>query len=151
VYRWLGVTTPHHALTHKGEYAAGLDNIRKWYYDQFASLLARMDAVKEGNGTLLDNTLVVFGNEFVDGAAHDTDPWPVILAGGGGGRFKTGRFINFAPQAEKLPRLFPGPEAAAAGPSQTQLLTSICRYMGANVDRVGDPTMGPPGPLEALG
>jgi hypothetical protein len=150
VYKWLGVTTPHHALTHKGDNAPGLDNIRKWYYEQFASLLARMDAIKEGSGTLLDNSLVVFANEFVSGDAHDTDPWPVILAGGGGGRFKTGRFINF-PLAGNGPRLFPGPDAAAAGPSQTQLLTSICRYMGANVDRVGDPTMGPPGELTALG
>jgi hypothetical protein len=92
----------------------------------------------------------VFANEFVSGMNHDTDPWPVILAGGGGGRFKTGRFINF-PLAGMGPRLFPGDEAAMAGPSQTQLLTSLCNYMGANVPRVGDPTLGPAGPLAALG
>jgi hypothetical protein len=149
VYRWVGVNGGHHALTHKGDNAAGLDNIRKWYYDQFAGLLKRMDAIKEGNGTLLDNSLVVFANEFVSGMSHDTDPWPVMLAGGGAGRFKTGRFINF-PTAGNGPRLFPGDEAANAGPSQTQLLTSICHYMGAMVPRFGDPMMGPPGPLAAL-
>jgi hypothetical protein len=149
-YRWVGVTGGHHAITHQGDNAKGLDEIRRYYYEQFASLLARMDSIKEGNGTLLDNSLVVFANEFVSGMNHDTDPWPVILAGGGGGRFKTGRFINF-PLAGNGPRLFPGDEAAGAGPSQTQLLTSICHYMGANVPRVGDPSLGPAGPLAALG
>jgi hypothetical protein len=150
VYRWVGVTSQHHALTHRGDAAPGLDNIRKWYYERFAGLLARMDAIKEGSGTMLDNTLVVWGNEFVSGSAHDTDPWPVILAGSGGGRFKTGRFINF-PMAGNGPRLFPGEAAANATPNQTQLLTSLCHYMGAKVPRVGDPTMGPAGQLEALG
>jgi hypothetical protein len=151
VYSWIGVRTPHHSLTHQAENPPGLDTIRKWYYDQFASLLARMDAVKEANGSLLDNSLVVFANEFVSGFTHDTDPWPVILAGSGGGRFKTGRFLNFPMQTPNLPRLFPGALATAASPSQTQLLTSICNYMGANVARVGDETLGPPGPLTALG
>jgi hypothetical protein len=150
VYRWVGVQTAHHALTHRGDSAPGLDNIRKYYYTQFADLLAKMDSIKEGNGSLLDNTVIVFANEFVSGASHDTDPWPVILAGGGGGHFKTGRFLAFPPQSPSLPRLFPGADASAAAPSQTQLLTSICHYMGAMVPRVGDPMMGPDGPLPGL-
>jgi hypothetical protein len=150
-YKWVGVNTQHHALSHKGEYAAGMDNIRRWYYEMFGSLLARMDGIAEGPGTLLDNSLVVWGQEFIDGAAHDTDPWPVILAGSGAGRFKTGRYINFAPQAHSNPRLFPGDAAANASPNAVQLLTSLCHFMGLNVPRVGDPTMGPAGPLEALG
>ena len=95
IYRWLGVNTPHHALTHAGDQNTGLGDIQRWYYEQFATLLGRMDAIKEGNGTLLDNTLVVIGNEFVSATSHDTDPWPVFIAGSGGGRFKTGRFVNF--------------------------------------------------------
>ncbi len=148
-YRWLGVNTPHHALTHKGDGDAGLGAIQRWYYEQFATLLQRMDSVKEGSGTLLDNTLVVIGNEFVSGTAHDTDPWPVFIAGSGGGRYKTGRFINYPSMGGG--RLFPGhPDTQSNQPFHTQFLTSICHFMGAMVPRVGDPSCGPAGPLPAL-
>jgi hypothetical protein len=150
VYRWIGVNTPHHALTHAGDQNAGLGAIQRWYYEQFATLLARMDSIKEGNGTLLDNTLVVIGNEFVSGTAHDTDPWPVFIAGSGGGRFKTGRFVNF-PGGASGGRLFPSADLAnRTEPFHTQFLTSICHYMGAMVPRVGDPTCGPAGPLPSF-
>src|SRR5207247_10477605 len=69
IYRWIGVNTPHHALTHTGDSAPGLGAIQMWYYERFAELLTRMDAIKEGNGTLLDNTLVVIGNEFISASS----------------------------------------------------------------------------------
>jgi hypothetical protein len=148
IYRWLGVNTPHHALTHAGDANAGLGAIQRWYYEGFATLLQRMEAVKEGNGTLLDNTLVVIGNEFISATAHDTDPWPVFIAGSGGGRFKTGRFVNFPTAGGGAGRLFPGdPVTQSNQPFHTQFLTSICHHMGAMVPRVGDPTCGPAGPL----
>ena len=152
IYRWIGVNTPHHALTHKGDNDPGLGAIQRWYYEQFATLLARMDAVKEGNGTLLDNTLVVIGNEFISATAHDTDPWPVFLAGSGAGKFKTGRFIQYPLAGQGAERLFPGaPDTQTNQPFHTQFLTSICHYMGAMVPRVGDPSCGPAGPLPELG
>ncbi|HXU81055.1 MAG TPA: DUF1552 domain-containing protein [Polyangia bacterium] len=147
VYRWIGVNTPHHALTHAGDQNAGLGAIQRWYYERFAELLMRMDSIKEGNGTLLDNTLVVIGNEFVSATAHDTDPWPVFIAGSGGGRFKTGRYVQF-PAVGGGGRLFPNdPVTQTNAPFHTQFLTSICHYMGAMVPRVGDPSCGPAGPL----
>jgi hypothetical protein len=150
IYRWLGVNTPHHALTHKGDADAGLGAIQRWYYEGFASLLQRMDSIKDGNGTLLDNTLVVIGNEFVSASSHDTDPWPVFIAGSGAGRFKTGRWVQYpvAGNGPGGPRLFPGaPETQTNQPFHTQFLTSVCHFMGAMVPRVGDPMCGPPGPL----
>jgi hypothetical protein len=147
IYRWIGVNTPHHALTHSGDSAPGLGAIQRWYYERFAELLIRMDTIKEGNGTLLDNTLVVIGNEFVSASSHDTDPWPVFIAGSGGGRFKTGRFVNF-PAAGGGGRLFPNdPVTQSNQPFHTQFLTSVCHHMGAMVPRVGDPSCGPAGPL----
>jgi hypothetical protein len=146
VYRWLGVNTPHHALTHNPDNDPGLGTIQRWYYEQFATLLGRMDSVKEGGATLLDNTLVVVGNEFVSGTAHDTDPWPVFIAGSGGGSFKPGRFVNFPGGGNG--RLFPGhPDTQSNQPFHTQFLTSVCHHMGAMVERVGDPSCGPAGPL----
>ena len=79
--------------------------------------------------------------------SHDTDPWPVFIAGSGGGRFKTGRFVQYADPGAGG-RLFPGdPVTQSNAPFHTQFLTSICHYMGAMVPRVGDPTCGPAGPL----
>jgi hypothetical protein len=150
VYRWIGVNTPHHALTHKGDNDPGLGAIQRWYYERFAEFLAKMDAVKEGNGTLLDNTLIVFGNEFISASSHDTDPWPVFIAGSGGGRFKAGRYVKFpeAGNGAGGPRLFPSdPITQSNQPFHTQFLTSVCQYMGAMVPRVGDPSCGPAGPL----
>jgi hypothetical protein len=150
IYRWIGVNTPHHALTHAGDQNAGLGAIQRWYYERFAELLTRMDSIKEGDGTLLDNTLVVIGNEFISATSHDTDPWPVFIAGSGGGRFKTGRYVQFptAGNGAGGPRLFPGdPVTQSNQPFHTQFLTSICHHMGAMVDRVGDPSCGPAGPL----
>jgi len=146
VYRWLGVNTPHHALTHRGDNQAGLGNIQKWYYEQFAYLLGKMDSIPEGNGTMLDNSLVVIGNEFISGAAHDTDPWPVFIAGSGAGSFRAGRYVKFPEPGGG--RLFPGAAATQTNaPFHTQFLTSLCHYMGAMVPRVGDPSCGPAGPL----
>jgi hypothetical protein len=146
VYRWLGVNTPHHALTHGPDDTPGLGTIQRWYYEQFATLLQRMEGVKEGSATLLDNTLTVIGNEFISGTAHDTDPWPVFIAGSGGGRFKTGRYVSFP--AAGGARLFPGhPDTQSNQPFHTQFLTSVCHFMGAMVPRVGDPSCGPAGPL----
>jgi hypothetical protein len=150
VYRWIGVNTPHHALTHKGDSDPGLGAIQRWYYERFADFLGKMDSVREGNGTLLDNTLVVIGNEFISASSHDTDPWPVFIAGSGGGRFKPGRYVKFpeAGNGAGGPRLFPGdPITKTNQPFHTQFLTSVCNYMGAMVPRVGDPSCGPDGPL----
>ena len=90
--------------------------------------------------------MVVVGNEFISGTAHDTDPWPVFIAGSGGGRFKTGRFVNYPAMGNG--RLFPGhPDTQSNQPFHTQFLTSVCHHRGAMVQRVGDPSCGPAGPL----
>ena len=68
--------------------------IRRWYMEQFAYLLAQLDAVPEGAGTLLDNTVILLGSEVARGNTHSHMNAPFILAGSGGGYFKTGQYIN---------------------------------------------------------
>jgi hypothetical protein len=97
IYNWLGVKGEHHALTHGGVTTPSLDKINSWHFEQFAYLLGQMSAVKEGNGSLLDNTVVVFANELHDGNTHSPDPSLTFLAGSGGGYFKTGRHIIYPP------------------------------------------------------
>jgi hypothetical protein len=146
-YRWVGVEDEHHALTHKAENDPRLDRIHTYYYEQFAYLLGKMNAISEGNGTLLDNSVVCIANELISGFTHSSDPWPIIMAGSGGGYFKTGRFIAYP----EIPTDADGGKSDnTVAPNHSQFLVSMANYMGAQTDRVGDPTMGPSGQLPGL-
>lgn len=70
--------------------------IRRWYVDQFAYLLGRLDAIKEGEGTMLDNTVVLLGSEIARGNTHSHTDAPFLIAGSGGGYFETGRYLDYA-------------------------------------------------------
>ncbi len=90
-YEFIGVPGSHHDLSHHaGDPAkqALLAQIGAWEVAQLAALLTRLRAVPEGEGTLLDSTLVFFSSELSDGNGHRHDDLPVLLAGGGvqGGR-----------------------------------------------------------------
>jgi Protein of unknown function (DUF1552) len=94
-HQWVGVNEDHHTISHR----TGANDIRmlhslnRWYGERFADLLGQLAAVKEGEGTLLDNTVVVWGNEANTGN-HAASPAVTVLAGGCGGRLKTGRFLD---------------------------------------------------------
>lgn len=66
-----------------------------WYAGQVAYLMDRLKSVPEGNGTLADNTLVLWMNEFGNGGAHDKTQIPYVLLGSLGGHFKTGQLVSF--------------------------------------------------------
>ncbi len=100
VFRWLGISVDHHELSHRADAdlpaQAQLEAIHRWYAAQFAYLLARLDALPEGAGTVLDHSLVVWGNELGKGNNHSHTEVPFVLAGGSGGVLNTGRFIDTA-------------------------------------------------------
>jgi hypothetical protein len=81
----------HHGIAHTG--GPKKDIIDRWWMEQFAQFLDRLKGTPEGNGTLLDNTLVLFANHMGDGAAHNPSGISWILAGGGQRYFKTGRYL----------------------------------------------------------
>jgi hypothetical protein len=143
MFNWVGVKGQHHALTHGGVTTPSLDKINQYHFTQHAYLIGQMMSVREGNGTMLDNTVMVFANELHDGYSHSPDPSQVFMAGGGGGYFKTGRNIIYAPVNK-------GISGKAATPNHSQLLVSLCQYMGVDINAVADPTLGPPGPLDRL-
>jgi len=93
------ITDDEHILGHQPDtdtHAWGkLNVIRHWYGEQFAYLLNKLDSVPEGEGTMLDNTVVLFTSEISRGNTHSHYDMPVILAGSGGGYFKTGQYLNF--------------------------------------------------------
>ena len=122
----LGITEGHHSLSHHEHRPDKLAQIRKideFYMRQFAYLIDRMKSVREGEGTLLDNSLVLFGSGIRDGDRHDHVDLPVILAGRAGGRIRTGRYLQ-------LPSDQP----------MTNLYLSMLDLNGVKADRIGDST-----------
>jgi hypothetical protein len=112
VFRWDGMSHiyNHHKLSHGttldngGDAVAGYEDmiaaIDNWYAQQFAYLLTRLSSYTEGSGTLLDNSVVVWGNELSDGKDHDFRDLPFVLAGSAGGYFKTGQYVKVTKQAD---------------------------------------------------
>ncbi len=99
-----------HGLSH-GEIGGKEVDHPRWvkitthFFQQLAYLLQQMDAVNEGDGTMLDNSIVFIGSEFGNGDAHSIKQLPLIIAGSGGGRFNVGRQIavaNDTPEANAV-------------------------------------------------
>jgi len=67
----------------------------KWWVEQYAYLLSQLAARPEGDGTMLDNSLVFLCTEICDGNTHLHDDMPFVLAGGGGGTIRTGRYVDY--------------------------------------------------------
>jgi hypothetical protein len=96
-YPELGFTDQHHSQTHYGkdqEKIGKVAAINKFNVDQYAYMVKKMHALKEGEGTLLDNCIMMLGSGLEDGNKHRRDNLPFILSGKGGGALKTGRFLT---------------------------------------------------------
>ena len=95
-YPELGFTDKHHSTTHHSndpEKVRKVAAITKFNIDQFAYMVNKMAALSEGEGSLLDNCIMMWGSGLEDGDRHTRANLPFILAGGGGGSLKTGRFL----------------------------------------------------------
>ena len=97
---WLGINEGHHGLSHEPDSNQDamekLVKINTWYCQQIASLASRLQATPEpgGNGSLLDNTTILWGNELGKGNTHTLNDIPFVMVGGGLG-FKTGRSLKY--------------------------------------------------------
>ncbi len=97
-YPFIGVSEGHHDLSHHQNNAEKKEKIAKincFHTTQLAYLMERMKSVKEGDGTLLDHCMLVYGSGNSDGNAHNHDDLPVLLAGRGCGTITPGRHIVF--------------------------------------------------------
>lgn len=125
-YPFLGVSEGHHDLSHHGndeEKKKKIAKINRFHVEQFAGFLQRLKATPEGDGTLLDQCLIVYGGAISDGNRHNHDDLPVLLAGRGGGSVDPGRHVRY-------PRNTP----------MANLFLSLLDRVGAPVDRFGDST-----------
>ena len=111
--------------------AAAMDALSAWYGGHFARLLTELDAVKEGDGTLLDHTVVVWLTE-LGTPTHEHHDVFTLLAGGCNRFFSTGRYVKYARDIVNPLAGFP-----ALGPAQNRLFVSLLRAMGQSDDGFG--------------
>jgi hypothetical protein len=98
-YPEIGVPDPHHPLSHHGNDPAKVEKIariNRFHVSLFAEFLAKLRATPEGNGTLLDHSLCLYGSGMGNPNVHDHDNLPILVAGGAAGRMRGGRHIRFA-------------------------------------------------------
>lgn len=97
-YRHIGISEGHHDLSHhenRREKLEKITQINVFHMTQFAYLLNRLKEIREGDATLLDNCMIVYGSGNSDGNRHNHDELPILIAGKGGGSLPTGRHLRF--------------------------------------------------------
>lgn len=121
-----GVKGGHHELSHhenNEEKIAQYQRINRWHTEQFARMLQKMRDIREGDSTLLDNSMIVFGSSMSDGNRHDPDNLPILLGGKGGGSLQSGQHI-----------------AVDGMVPLCNLYLTMLRKMGMEADQFGDST-----------
>lgn len=125
-YPEVNVKEGHHTISHHRKdknKVAKLARIDKFLVQQFAYFLDRMSAVQDGDGTLLDNSMLLYGSAISDGNRHQHHNLPILLAGGGGGTIETGRHLTFKKETPL-----------------NNLFLSMADRVGAKIDHIGDST-----------
>jgi hypothetical protein len=138
LFQFLNLTGNHHGISHdfasSGTNFEAYNKIQTWYAERVADFLTTLDSYPEGDGTLLDNTLVLWGTEIGESTQHDLTLMPYVLAGKAGGKIRTGRYLDYS----------------SARKDSNQLLVSMAHAMGADdLTSFGDAS-GDTGPLAGL-
>jgi len=126
VYQEIGISDPHHPLTHHRNNPEWIDKvirINTLHTELLTYLLQRLKSTAEGDGTLLDHSMIVYGSGLADGNSHTHEALPVLLAGRGGSSLKPGKHF-----------------VAAAGTPITNLYLSLLDRIGVHEERLGDST-----------
>ena len=132
-FRFLeGVSAGHHDVSH---HQNDLDKLRqyqlinRWHVEQYAYLLQKLQGMREGESTVLDNSMVVFASALSDGNSHNPHQLPILLGGRGGGRILSGQHLQYTDDSPLA-----------------NLYLSMLDVFGAPAARFGDST----GPLAGL-
>jgi hypothetical protein len=126
------VDAGHHDVSHHRDEEDKLSQykvINRWHVEQYAYLLERLRSMREGESTVLDNSMILFASALADGNKHDPHKLPILLGGRGGGRIDSGRHLVYG---EDSPL--------------SNLYVSMLDAFGAPVERFADST----GPLAGL-
>jgi hypothetical protein len=123
---WFDKPIQHHSWTH-GQHNVGirkqLERLDLFHLEQFVHLVKKMEAIKEGDGTLLDNTAFMLGSGLSSGEHHVCNNLPTVIAGRCGGSIQTGQHVRYA-----------------EGTPIANLWRSLAKAMGVDQQRIGDST-----------
>jgi hypothetical protein len=123
-YPFLDVREAHHLASHS-DTSPAYERVTRFYVSQLAYLASRLAAMPEGNGTVLDNSCLLFTSSMWSGTRHDSSRVPVVLAGGLGGALPTGRVLDFGDNGD-------------SGRKLCSMYLSIMDRMGVKLDHFGD-------------
>jgi hypothetical protein len=131
-YREIGISEAHHPLTHhrnNPEMIEKVTQINCYHVEQFAYFLGKLKATPDGDGTLLDHSLILYGSGLSDGNRHSHNNLPNLIAGGACGTLKTGRHVQYPAETP-----------------MNNLFVTVLDRMGVPTEKLGDST----GTLEHL-
>ena len=130
VYPGSGVREGFHNASHHSNDRKNMDQfavVNRYHIKMLTSFLEKLRATPDGDGTLLDHAMILYGSSLSDGNEHNFDPLPVLLAGGASGRLRGGRHVRYAPHTP-----------------MANLLLAMLHKMDVRTDAIGDST----GPLD---
>ena len=122
----IGVSEPHHGLSHHGNKSEQLEKfarVNTYQVQQFSSFLEKLRTTPDGDGTLLDNSLLLYGGGLSNGNEHSHINLPLLLAGGAAGRLEGGRHLE-----------------SPIDTPMANLLLSVLEKIGVSEDQLGDST-----------
>ena len=125
-YPEIGLPEPHHSISHHGnnpEKMAAYSKLNTYHVDTLAYFLKKLDAIADGDGSLLDHTAVLYGGGMSDGNVHNNYSVPVVVVGGGAMQLKGNRHLRYA-----------------KGTPLANLMLGLMDRFGVTVDTFGDST-----------
>lgn len=123
-YPEVEVRDGHHELSHHQNDAEKMEKISRidrFLIERFARFLKNLHVIDEGGRSLLDNSMIMYGSAISDGNRHNHDDLPVLLAGGGGGTIRGGRYVKYDNETPL-----------------NNLYLSMAQRMGAGIEQIGD-------------
>jgi len=151
VFSGLGINTESHSLSHRldnaGMTGSCLPNavemllkVDAFYAQKFANLVGMLDAIPEGDGSVLDGTATIWFNEMSDGNAHNLNNAPVVQVGSAGGYFKTGWAINLDPGSPGSATMSNGASmSACTDGTSNQMINGITQSTGTDANVANAP------------
>ena len=125
-YGEIGVPDPHHPLSHhrgNPEFIEKLAKINQYHIEMFSYFLGKLKSTQDGDGSLLDHSMLVYGSAISDGNRHSHDDLPVLMAGRANGMLKTGRHVVYEKETP-----------------MTNLYLTLLDRMGIEPESIGDST-----------
>jgi hypothetical protein len=126
VYPATGIREGLHNASHHSNERKNMDQyavINRYHVKMLTYFLDKLKATPDGDGTLLDHSLILYGSSLSDGNEHNFDPLPIVLVGGASGQLKGGRHMKYPP-----------------GTHMSNLLLTMLNKVGVQIDKLGDST-----------